>query len=160
MAAKRKVSWEPRARKAEKDLHRMERLRAELSTTLELVTRERDALLVANTELQAVAKAAQETAQTYAHRFREMEDKNVELDAEVDRLKRTDAELREEVRRLRKEEAERREMERRKTPQSQTPPTCRCSDMEERLRALLERVVSLENRMNAVSAAADAGTPF
>lgn len=106
MAAKRKVSWEPRARKAEKDLHRMERLRAELSTTLELVTRERDALLAANTELQAVAKAAQETAQTYAHRFHQMEDKNVELDAEADRLKRTDTELREEVRRLRKEAAD------------------------------------------------------
>lgn len=81
----RESVWERRARTAEKDLERM--------------TQERDAL-------RSQLKAAQESAQTYAHRFHQMEDKNVELDAEADRLKRTDTELREEVRRLRKEAAD------------------------------------------------------
>lgn len=151
MAAKRKVSWEPRARKAEKDLHRMERLRAELSTTMELVTRERDALLAANTELQAVAKAAQETAQTYATNYGNLKQEVVELAQEKRtleiRLKDADASRKEseqmlvaEIKTLREELKEAPyaawKAGVRAATQSQTPPTCRCSDLEARVAAL------------------------
>lgn len=200
-AKKRKEDWKQRYASMTRYADRLGGLvMAAEAEAKRLMSVEREVL-----ELRAQLKAAQESAQTYAHRFHQMEDKNVELDAEADRLKRTDTELREEVRRLRKEaadhpavveklqadlkaerhrvaelrqkndlqlaqvralreqlgkaqeEAERREMERRKTLQPQTPQTapqtCRCSEHEERLRALLERVVSLESRMDAVSAA-------
>jgi len=142
MAAKRKASkadWERKCRQAWEECNRH-------VMALETRREENAKLRQANTELQAVAKAAQETAQTYATNYGKLNQDVLALGREKRALEQR---LKDEQ--AFREEAERRGMERRKTPQSQTPPTCRCSDHEERLRALLERVVGLESMMKAVS---------
>lgn len=143
MAAKTKSVWERRARTAEKDL---ETLRTEV------------------VRLHAQLTESQESRDRYARDLMQERNMNRDLREQMDgQLAQVQA-LREQVNvqwteRYEAWKAGQRVQAALQTPQT-APQTCRCSEHEERLRALLERVVSLESRMNAVSAAADAGTPF